>query len=307
MYIVDSHCDSIQKVDSRRYGIVNPYNYSQKHQQLQFVANFCGWPGEDAERSYRRAMRYIGLFKIRMEAEADKVEQVYTYADIERVFAKGKHAALMSVEGATGIMGSREIFREFYAAGVRVFGMTWQSNDLCASTKLPEGVEDYGLTDTGREIIDEGNKLGMIFDVSHMSDKSFWDVAPLVKKPLVATHSNFRSVCGASRNLTDDMAREIIRQDGMIGLNLTFISDDHDAQTLDSYLAQLEYGLSLGGEDHIGFGGDIDGIRGYPKPLTTERSLHDQIIEYMLFHNYSEELVRKVAGENYLNFLKKYL
>ena len=170
MYIVDSHCDSIQKVDSRRYGIVNPYNYSQKFPQLQFVANFCGWPGEDAERSYRRAMRYIGLFKIRMAAEADKVEQVYTYEDIERVFAAGKHAALMSVEGATGIMGSREIFREFYAAGVRVFGMTWQSNDLCASTKLPEGVGDYGLTDTGREIIDEGNKLGMIFDVSHMGE-----------------------------------------------------------------------------------------------------------------------------------------
>ena len=79
MYIVDSHCDSIQKVDSRRYGIVNPYNYSQNHQQLQFVANFCGWPGEDAERSYRRAMRYIGLFKIRMAAEADKLEQVYTF------------------------------------------------------------------------------------------------------------------------------------------------------------------------------------------------------------------------------------
>jgi membrane dipeptidase len=103
------------------------------------------------------------------------------------------------------------------------------------------------------------------------------------------------------------MAREIIRQDGMIGLNLTFISDDHDAQTLDSYLKHLEHGLSLGGEDHIGFGGDIDGIRGYPGPLTTERSLHDQIIEYMLSHNYSEQLVRKVAGENYLNFLKKYL
>ena len=76
MYIVDSHCDSIQQVDIRRHGIVNPYNYSNKHQQLQFVAAFCSWPGDDAEKCFRRAVRYIGHFKLRMEIEKDKVEQV---------------------------------------------------------------------------------------------------------------------------------------------------------------------------------------------------------------------------------------
>jgi membrane dipeptidase len=310
MYIVDSHCDSIQQVDIRRHGIVNPYNYSNKHQQLQFVAAFCSWPGDDAEKCFRRAVRYIGHFKLRMEIEKDKVEQVYTYADIERAFAAGKHAALLTIEGGTGIVGSAQVFRDFYAAGVRVFGMTWLCNDLCASTRRDNGEDDYGLTDLGREIIEVGNELGMIFDVSHMSDKSFWDVAPLVKKPIIATHSNFRALCGHPRNLTDDMTREIIRQDGMIGLNFypKFICDDPAESDIAALLRHLEYCLSLGGENNIGFGGDVDGTSGkYPKGLDETSSIHDRIIEYMLSHNYSEELVRKVAGENYLNFLKKYL
>lgn len=309
-YVVDSHCDSIQKVDKCQYGIVNPYNYSRQRNQLQFVALFCSWPGDTPEDSNKRAVRYLGHFKIEMETEKDKVVQVRTYDDIEKAFAEGKHAALLSVEGGTGIKGSKKILNDFYAVGVRVFGLAWLSNDLAKSNRIAEGEEDTGLTDLGREIIDEGNKLGMIWDVSHLSDKSFWDLAAISKKPIIASHSNFRTVCGHSRNLTDDMAREIARQDGMIGLNLCthFIHEIPEKRTVENYFKHLEYCLGLIGEDHIGFGGDIDGVDGiYPSPLTTDDSIHDQLIEFMLSHNYSEKLVRKVAGENYLNFLKKYL
>ncbi|MBR6709797.1 MAG: membrane dipeptidase, partial [Clostridia bacterium] len=220
MYIVDGHCDSIQKVDRGWYGIVNPYNYSKRYQQLQFVALFCSREGEDVEQCYQRAIRYVGHFSIAMANEKDKVLPVKTYADIERAFAEGKHAALMTMEGGTGIKGSKKIFNDFYNVGVRVFGLAWLHNDLAKSNRLEEGEEDTGLTDLGREIVAEGNRLGMIFDVSHLSDKSFWDLAEISKKPIIASHSNFRALCSHSRNLTDDMAREIIRQGGMIGLNL---------------------------------------------------------------------------------------
>lgn len=309
-YVVDSHCDSIQKVDKGIYGIVNPYNYSRKYQQLQFVALFCSWPGDSPEDSYKRAVRYFGHFMIEMETEKDKVVQVRTYDDIEKAFAEGKHAALLSIEGGTGIKGSKKILNDFYAAGVRIFGLAWLSNDLAKSNRIAEGEEDTGLTDVGREIVAEGNRLGMIWDVSHLSDKSFWDLAEISRKPIIASHSNFRTLCGHSRNLTDDMAKEIARQDGMIGLNLctSFIHRETEKRTVENYFKHLEYCLSLIGEDHIGFGGDIDGIDDiYPSPLTVEDSIHDQLIEFMLQHNYSETLVRKVSGENYLNFLKKYL
>jgi membrane dipeptidase len=311
LFVIDSHCDSIQPVSHHELPLVNPYNYSSTYPQLQFVAAFCGWPGEDAEKSYARAMRYIGCFYTQMQLYSDRLVQVRTYADIEKAFAEGKHAALLTVEGATGYMGDVTVLREFYAAGVRVTGLCWLSNDLAKSNRVySDGEEDTGLTDTGREIVAEANRLGMIFDCSHMSDRSFWDVNELSVKPMVATHSNFRAVASHSRNLTDDMAREIARRGGMIGLNLckAFISDDPEKQDCDGYFAHLDYALGLIGEDCVGFGGDIDGVSNrYPAPLTRERSIHDTLIEIMLKHNYSEDLIRKVAGGNWMNFLRKYL
>ena len=310
MIVVDSHCDSIQQVDMRHHRLVNPYNFSSTYPQLQMVALFCSWPGDSVEDCYRRAVRYIGNFYMDMCAESDKVEQVRTYKDIERVLSARKHAALLTIEGGTGIMEGLEVFRDFWAVGVRVFGLAWLTNQLAKSNRLAEDEKDTGLTDYGKEIIKEGNRLGMVFDVSHLSDQSFWDVAILSTKPIVATHSNFRTICGHSRNLTDDMIKEIIRQRGMIGLNLYpgFVADETGRQTVEQYFRHLEHCLNLGGEDNIGFGGDIDGTDGqYPAPLTTERSIHDQLIEYMLVHNYAQPLVEKVAGGNWLNFLKNYL
>lgn len=310
MYIVDSHCDSIARVADGTYGLVNPYNFSEKHPQLQFVALFTAWEKVSPEEARRLAVEYIGHFHIAMEKEKNKVLWVRSYGEIERAFSEGKHAALLTLESGTALMGSTELLRDFHAAGIRVMGLTWLTNDLAKSNRLADGEEDTGLTDIGREIVREGNRLGMIFDVSHASDRTFWDLAELSEKPIIATHSNFRSLCGHTRNLTDEMAREIIRRDGVIGLNLcrSFIHEDEAKKTAENLFRHLDHALELGGEDHIGFGCDIDGIGGdYPPPLTEERSIHDQLIERMLRKNYSESLIRKVAGENHLAFLKKYL
>ena len=309
MYVVDSHCDSIQQVDVRNHPLVNPYNMSQKYNQLQMVAMFCSWPHEDAKDSYKRVSRYMGLFSIAMDNEADKIVKVKTYADIENAFAQGKHAALLTIEGGTGIMGDPQIFREFYNFGVRVFGLTWIHNDLSKSNRLEEGEEDTGLTDKGREIVALGNELGMIFDVSHLSDKGFWDVIELAKKPVIATHSNFRELCPHSRNLTRDMAKALVDKGGVIGLNFypKFISENPENQTIAGLFAHVDYCLEHFGENCIGFGGDVDGTSGhYPSDLDLGRSIHDQLIEFMQKH-YSETVVEKVAGGNYLNFLKNNL
>jgi membrane dipeptidase len=125
---------------------------------------------------------------------------------------------------------------------------------------------------------------------------------------VIATHSNFRTLCPHSRNLTDDMARRIIADGGMIGLNLAtgFIHEEQEKRTVEYLFRHLDHCLTLGGENNIGFGCDIDGIERYPAPLTLENSIHDQLIDYMQKH-YPERIVEKVAGENYLTFLKKWL
>ena len=309
MYIIDSHCDTLMAFDEGKQELINSYNISQKYCQLQFFAMFCTFKNDSPVDSYKRALRYADNFKSYVSDPKNRIVGVKSYNDIQNAFAEGKHAAMLTIEGGSCINDSVDVFEDFYNMGVRVFGLAWHSNSLAKCNRLAEGETDTGLTDFGRQIIRKGNELGMIFDASHLSDKSFWDTIELTKKPLIASHSNFRSFCQHSRNLTDEMAKAIIDRDGMIGLNLCppFIHDMPEKQTVESLFLHLEHGLSLGAEDHIGFGGDIDGIEHYPAPLELSRSIHDQLIEFMLRENYSDTLVEKVSYKNYLSYLKKYL
>ena len=310
MYIVDSHCDSLYTTENGApCKLIKPYNFSQKYGHLQLTALFCGRANEDEEESYLRAKNYIAAFQATCKKEADRLAVVRCAEDLRSAVNNNRLAVMLSVEGGTGVKGDPKVLSEFYDAGVRVFGFAWVSNRLAKSNRLSEGEEDTGLSDIGREIAREGNRLGMIFDVSHMSDRSFYDLLEISKKPIIATHSNFRSICSHSRNLTDDMASRIIKQGGMIGLNLcpAFISDDENRQTVETLFDHIDHGLSLGGESSIGFGCDIDGISRYPAPLSETRSMHDDIIEMMLKYNYSEDLVCKISGGNYISFFEKYL
>ena len=203
MFVVDSHCDSIAFVDKKGAPLVNTHNFSAKHNQLQFVAMFCSSKEVGCEDAYQKTLRYIKSFENALDNESDRILRVKTYSDIENAFSQNKHAALLAVEGGSGIKGSVAVLKDFYDAGVRVFGLAWLSNELAKSNRVSEGEADTGLTDLGREIVSAGNSLGLIFDVSHLSDKSFWDLMEISKKPVIASHSNFRTLCSHSRNLTD--------------------------------------------------------------------------------------------------------
>ena len=311
MFVVDSHCDSLDIMEGGgACKLIRPYNYSNKYGHLQFTALFCGKVNEDNLQSYERARAYVKTFHATVKAYGDSMIWVKTADDLNRAVTLGKKASLLSVEGGKGVMDDPKILSELYDDGVRVFGFVWDHNSLAKSNRIREDEIDTGLSESGRAIAEEGNRLGMIFDVSHMSDKSFYDLFEISKKPLIASHSNFRAVCNHSRNLTDDMARCIFSSDGMVGLNFypPFIDSDPQKKRVEGLFAHIDHALSLGGKDHIGFGGDIDGVReNYPSPLTKESSMHDLIIELMLKNNYSESLVKKIAGENYVSFLRKYL
>ncbi len=311
MFVVDSHCDSLDIIEGGGpCKLIRPYNYSNKYGHLQFTALFCGREKEDNFQSYKRATAYIKTFHATAKAYGDSMIWVKDVEDLDRAVAQGARASLLSVEGGKGVMDDPKILTEFYDAGVRVFGFVWAHNSLAKSNRILAGEIDTGLSESGRAIAEQGNRLGLIFDVSHMSDKSFYDLLEISEKPLIASHSNFRAVCDHSRNLTDDMARCIFNSDGMVGLNFypPFIDSNPERKRVEGLFAHIDHALGLGGEDHIGFGGDIDGVSGnYPAPLTEDSSMHDLIIELMLKNNYPESLVKKVAGENYITFLRKYL
>ncbi len=308
MKIVDAHCDTMMLVDEGKSTLVNRHNMTVRDCQLQLMALFCD-RNDSEQESYETMERYYASFLKAVEAEKDRIVQVRTYDDIERAFASGRHAALLSTEGGLAYQNDPALLRRAYDRGVRVVGMAWLCNGMVKSNRVAP-VEDTGLSDKGRAFMKEGNRLGIIFDASHLSDRSFWDSVALCEKPLIASHSNFRTLCHNNRNLTDDMAKEIVGRGGFIGLNLypLFLSDNKAEQTVATYLRHIEYGLTHFGEDHIGFGCDIDGCSGhYPLPLDETRSIHDRLIDEMLCLGYPEPLIRKVSGENLLTYFKQYL
>jgi membrane dipeptidase len=181
-------------------------------------------------------------------------------------------------------------------------GIVWDKNELSSSAN---DIIDTGLTLEGVKMVSRMAELGIILDVSHLSDRAFYEAFELSPMPHIATHSNFRAVCDHDRNLTDEMARMIAARGGVMGLNLypSFLREDGYADT-DDILRQVDYGLSLVGDSALAFGFDIDGTDGqYPFGIDTSRSMHEAVIE-LLLSRYPASTVEKIAGGNVIEFLK---
>ena len=301
MYIVDMHCDSLLTV-SGECGLVNNYNYSQNHPQLQFDAMFCPKGSSSPEERRRKIIQYLNVYL--SECERLGLAQVKCGRDVFRVTDDGVRAALLSIEGGGGLFADSEELRMLCDAGLSVFGLAWDNNELSASAW--DDI-DTGLTEEGRRMISHLSDKGVIIDVSHMSDRSFYETLELTSMPVVATHSNFRDICPSPRNLTLNMAEKIAARGGVIGINIYPPFLKEESACMDDVLRHIDYGLERLGEYAIGFGFDIDGTDGrYPIGIDINRSIHDQVIDMLLSH-YSHSTVERIAGLNVIDFLKNNL
>ena len=299
MYILDMHCDSIGTVTSE-HGLINKYNFSREYGQLQFVASFIPAGNDSPEVRRRKLMHYLDVYIA--ESNRLRLVPVTTCHDLNFAMEFDKRASLISVEGGGGLFADSEELNILYRAGLRVLGLCWDTNELAASAW---DKNDTGLTAEGVAMVKRCSELGIILDVSHLSDNSFYGMLETTAYPVVATHSNFRAVTDSPRNLTLDMARKIAARGGVIGLNLYpgFLSDGGRA-TKDDIIRHVDYALENLGEDVLAFGFDIDGTDGaYPEGITEDGSIHDQVID-LLLSRYSESVVEKIAYKNAVEFLK---
>lgn len=298
MYIFDMHCDSILTVTAER-GLINKYNFSREYPQLQLIAEFVPRADETAEVRRRRLMHYLDVYIA--ECARLKLVPVTTCHDLSFAVELEKRASILAVEGGGGLFADSEELNTLYRAGLRVLGLAWDTNELAAGAW---DRNDTGLTDEGIALIKRCSELGIILDVSHLSDRSFYQLMEVSAYPVIATHSNFRDICSSPRNLTLDMAQRIASRGGVIGLNIYpgFLRDGGRA-TKDDILRHVDYALEKLGEDVLAFGFDIDGIEAYPEGIDDTHSIHDQVVDLLLSH-YSEGIVEKIAGQNAINFFK---
>ena len=205
------------------------------------------------------------------------------------------------MEGAELLDCSLERLEEAHTLGVRAVNLTWNHKNALSGTNLEE--PEKGLTPQGRAFVEKMGRLGMLVDVSHLSDPGFWDVAELVPGPFFASHSNARQVFSHTRNLTDAQFTAIIDHNGVAGLNLyaQFLGERVD---LDTVVSHLEHWLELGGERSIALGGDLDGCSQLPEGF---RGVEDweRLWERLLQRNYSEALLRALFFENLMRVVSE--
>lgn len=233
----------------------------------------------------------------------DEIKLCRDTGDLALTEVLHKHGAVLTIESGAALGGKLENIADWKRRGVRMCTLTWNGE-----TELGRGIMSAGstgLSDFGREAVEKFEENGIIVDISHASPELFWDVAEVAKKPLVASHSNAKSICGHVRNLTDEQFEAVKKSGGLVGLNFynAFLNDKPEKATMEDILRHAEHFLSLGGENVIAMGGDMDGSD-LPEDMSDGLGAIPRLYELFLKNNYSEELVDKLFYGNAANFFK---
>lgn len=205
--------------------------------------------------------------------------------------------AILSIEGGEGIYSLRTL-RNYHRLGVRIAALTWNfSNHIAAGAMETDEIK--GLTEFGKKVVEEMNRIGMLVDVSHLNRKSFYDIAAITKMPIIATHSCSDSVCPHPRNLTDDQFKIIVQSGGAVGINLypTFLTENKTC-TIDDIIKHIDHFMELGGEDNIGIGADFDGVDCLPEGIEGAQDLY-KIFDKLKNHGCTDEQIEKISHKNF--------
>lgn len=309
MEVVDLHCDVVYKL--------------LQHPDLSFIR-----PDERLDVTVSRlregnvSLQVFALFlpeSLPMEPESlflaaelygsdvlshPELHPVHRADDIEQARISGKIGALFSLEGADALQGRLWALRLLRRLGVRLLGPTWnRANWACDGAMEPRG---GGLTKQGKQLVAECESLGIIPDVSHLSERGFWDLADAATRPFFASHSNAHALRGHARNLTDDQIKAIIAVDGVIGVTFVpWFLTDRDTVKIDDVLRHVEHICALGGQRHLAFGSDFDGIDRHVKGLA-HPGQYPQLEDALLRH-YTVDETQLMLNGNAKRFLQKNL
>lgn len=275
--VFDAHCDTLCKLNDENASFYeNEFNVDKK-----------------------RMNKYDGYTQI----FACWIDPIYKNSAMERFielsdeFYTKNVSGILSIEGGEMIT-SLQALRTLKRLGVKIAALTWNYSNHIASGVLEENTE-RGLTEFGKKVIDEMNRINMLVDVSHLNDKSFYDVAEITKMPIIATHSNSRTICPHKRNLTDEQFKIIVRSGGCTGINFYNEFLDGENSDIDSIVKHIEHFMSLGGEDCIGIGADYDGVDDeLPAGIKGCQDTY-KLFDRLLSLNYTDEQVEKISHRNF--------
>ncbi|TWT16078.1 dipeptidase [Planomicrobium sp. CPCC 101079] len=311
MKIIDTHCDALLKLQlTNRKFMFNegPLNYidsdkldtnfqrlQQGEVKVQFFAIFV-YPDIPSDEKWQHALEQVDLFYTQVIGTNPAMKHIRKWEDIDAL-KEGEIGAVLTLEGADAFGNDLAKLRHLYRLGVLSIGLTWNNANLCADgAGEPRG---GGLTLLGKDVVQLNNEHRVFTDVSHLSEKSFWDVIELAQFP-IASHSNARALCDHPRNLYDEQIQAMIKKNGLIHVVfcLDFIKEDKSNVMMPDLIKHIDHLCSLGGAGHVGIGSDFDGISDYMKDLENASKFQNLINE--LQKHYTESEVEGFAFRNFL-------
>jgi membrane dipeptidase len=258
--VVDTHADTPQRFLDEGFDIGSTDSNDIGHVSLDKAQRgnlgaefFSIWvdPDTNQGRFARHTFDLIDSVYEQAARHPDRMRMAFSPADIERAHREHKLAALMGIEGGHSIENDIHLLRDYYRLGVRYMTLSWSNTNEWADSSgdLDDAKVQHhnGLTDFGKQVVLEMNRLGMMVDISHVADKTFWDAIATTKAPLIASHSSARALVDAPRNMTDEMLRAVTKNGGVVQVNFFNGFDDADfrkameAQSKDQAAAVQKY------------------------------------------------------------------
>jgi membrane dipeptidase len=309
MKVYDLHCDVLYKLAGAEFPIsfmdsellqANKKRLETGQVALQVFAAFVSMESSK-EKQFLEAIRQIEFFHSEVVGKHDNVVAIYEWEQLETL-EEGQIGAVLSLEGLDMIDGDIEKLKLLLSHGVKLVGLTWNGANAVADGASEES--GTGLTSFGEEVVTLLNERNIIIDVSHLSEKSFWDVLPKAKW-LMASHSNARTICDSVRNLTDSQLKALIERDSPIHVVYysQFVKNHKSTVVLQDLIEHIDHISSLGGKHLIGFGSDFDGINEFV--LELEDASKTQNLVKQLLKSYSIKEVEGFTSQNFSRFAKQ--
>lgn len=263
--------------------------------------------GERDDEAHRaataKADRLLTQIEEMVAANSTQVELAYTPDDLYRIKSAGRKAIMMGIENGYAIGHDIELLNHFRRRGVVYMTLCHNGdNDICDSARGNN--EHGGLSDFGREVVGRMNDLGMMVDLSHAGEKSFYDALEVSRHPIVCSHSSSRLLCDHPRNLTDDQMKALARKDGVAQVTLYhgFLRKEGQATILDA-IEHLNHMVNVMGIEHVGIGTDFDGDGGVPGVASASELVN--FTRRLLMERYTEEQIQLIWGGNFLRTMRQ--
>ncbi|WP_026477931.1 dipeptidase [Alkaliphilus transvaalensis] len=314
MKYIDLHCDTIFRMFfSEEKTTLKKNDYQVDLEKLkksnaigQFFALFFDL-SEAKKRNYSPyevGMKMLDLFDSEIAINKEEIALATNYVDLEKNQQEGKISAFLAVEEGGVLEGKIDYLQKYYDRGARLITLTWNHPNEVGFPNINKEYSQQGLTSFGRVVVEAMNELGMIIDVSHLSDAGFYDVAQLSSKPFIASHSNARAVRDHSRNLTDDMVKILADKGGVTGINFAayFLGEDKTYSKVEDMITHIKHLRNVGGIEIIALGTDFDGIGGELE--IKDFSQMYKLVDALEKHKFTSEEIEKICYKNTIRVIK---